>query len=171
MYPYGVTDPWRAGTRSVHACDGDLLVTVVLDNPDQADEIVVLSRVGDLDLSGIEIRTSFAGPSRGSADMVADILLVVQQVALGAAGSGVWASIQTLIDRILSPRASKDRVLNTSRELPQVRVSVTVMIPTERGPALVQRVTVGPQDLAEERLSVERIVQSLISGTDRPAPA
>jgi len=103
--------------------------------------------------------------------MVADILLVVQQVALGAAGSGVWASIQTLIDRILSPRASKDRVLNTSRELPQVRVSVTVMIPTERGPALVQRVTVGPQDLAEERLSVERIVQSLISGTDRPAPA
>lgn len=169
MYPDRMIDAWRAGTRAVYAGDGKQVATIVLDDSARALEIVAPSRINGMDLTGIEVRASFAGPSRGAADAVGDILLVVQQGALGAAGAALWVSVQTLIQRALDRRGPQHQKLTEPSEPPPpLRHTITVMVQTERGSALVHRETVGPQDLAEERLSIERIVQSLIDDPDHP---
>jgi hypothetical protein len=161
------TNSWRIGTRVLRHSDGEPLVTVVFDDPAVSQEIE--DRTGPVGpgLERVEILESFVGPTRGAAEVVGEILVVVQQVGLGAAGSGVWAGVQALIERVVRRRhADAEPDEASSRATPHH--IVTVMIPTELGPALVHRVTVGPLDLDAERFSIERIVQTLVDG---PGPS
>jgi hypothetical protein len=88
-------------------------------------------------------------------------------VAIGAAGSGLWAGVEAIARAALSRKPTKH---DEGTGQPEQRQTLTVVIPTRNGPALVQRVSVGPQDLDEGQLSVERIVRALADGSqDLPA--
>lgn len=150
-----MSEAWKGGTRIVSAPEVSAAVTVVLDDVDEAAELVS-DALSEVDLSSIEVRASFAGPSRGSNEALADILVVVQQIGLGAAGSGVWVAVQSMVERVARWRRRSNPTLATAEQ------TVTIMIPTANGPALVQRVSVGPRDQEGERESFERIVTSMI---------
>lgn len=150
-----VSETWKSGTRVISATEGPPPVTLVLDDVAEAAELVPQD-LADIDLTSIEVRASFAGPSRGSADMLPEILVVVEQVTLGAAGSGVWFALQTAIEKIAARRRQKSADLATAKQ------AVTIMVPTEHGPALAQRALLGPLDSAGEQASFERIVTSMI---------
>jgi hypothetical protein len=130
-------------------------VTVVLDDVAEATAMLTGAPT-HLDLFGIEVRASFAGPSRGSAEGLNDILVVVQQLGIGAAGSGIWVALQETIGHMARWRRAKKPELQTAEQ------TVTIMIPTDHGPALVERISIGVQDLDAERASFERIVRSMI---------
>jgi hypothetical protein len=161
------TNSWRIGTRVLRASDGDPLVTMVFDDPAVAEQIDDRGDPVDAGLERIEILASFVGPTRSTAEVVGEILVVVQQVGLGAAGSGLWAGVQALLEKVVRRRHADDQPDEASSRTETQHI-VTVMIPTERGPALVHRVTVGALDLDAERFSVERIVQYLIDGPASP---
>jgi hypothetical protein len=161
------TNSWRIGTRVLQASDGEPLVTVVFDDPLVAEQIDKRTDTVGSDLERVEILESFLGPTRGTAEVVGEILVVVQQVGLGAAGSGVWTGIQALLEKVVRRRHADDQPDDASSRT-EPRHIVTVMIPTELGPALVHRVTVGALDLDAERFSIERIVQTLVDGPGSP---
>lgn len=150
-----MSETWKSGTRVILATEVPPSVTLVLDDVAEAAELVAQD-LADIDLSSIEVRASFAGRSRGSADVLPEILVVVEQVILGAAGSGVWFALQTAIEKIAARRREK------GADLAPAKQTVTILVPTEHGPALAQRVSLGPRDSAGEQASFERIVTSMI---------
>lgn len=157
-----MTEHWRSGTRVVHAPLTSPLITVVVDDGDTATD---LARLDPASLDHIEVRVAFAGPSRGSADALGELLVVVNQIALGAAGSGVWSSLEMLIGHVVRRRTTGKGA--RAGEQSDVRQSLTVMVPTEHGPALVHQEVIGPQDLHRAQLSVEQIVRSLVEASAR----
>jgi hypothetical protein len=164
------SNSWRIGTRVLHASDGEPVVTLVFDDPAAAEQIVERTDAAGSGFERVEILGSLLGPTRGAGEIVGEILVVVQQVGLGAAASGVWASIQALLEKVVRHRHADDRPDDSSSRTVPHHI-VTIMIPTELGPALVQRVTVGAVDLDAERFSIERIVQTIVDGAGSPRPA
>jgi hypothetical protein len=163
-----VQDALLAGTRSLVAPQGDPLVTVILDRADDLADVESVARDAVADGQPIEVRASFAGPARSAADTIAEVAVIVQQLAIGAAGSGVWAGVEMIVRSALGRKSARRE---GSARQPAQRQSLTVVIPTRNGPALVQRVSVGAQDLDEGQLSVERIVRALIDGSQDPPEA
>ena len=155
-------DALLAGTRSLVAPEGDPLVTVILDRGDDLADVETAARLAVADGQPVEVRASFAGPARSTAETIAEVAVLVQQVAIGAAGSGLWAGVEAIVRSALSRKPAK-REEGTGQ--PEQRQTLTVVIPTRNGPALVQRVSVGAQDLDEGQLSVERIVRALADGS------
>ncbi|WP_156313170.1 hypothetical protein [Micromonospora sp. HK10] len=150
-----MSEAWKSGTRVISPTAGRPAVTLVIDDAAEAKELFA-EALAELDLSNIELRASFAGPSRGAAEVLPDILVVVQQLGVGAAGSGIWFAVQVAIGRIVRWRQGKRPELTTAEQ------TVTIMIPTDQGPALLQRVTIGVDDLNAERASFEALVRSMI---------
>lgn len=133
-----MTASWAAGTYVVVAARGEAKVTVVIDgSTSDVEQLVQATTADGFDISDVEIRASFAGPSRTALDVVGEISVVVQLIALGAAGSGLWAAVQALIEKA----AARHSIRRPASEAAAPQQIVTVMIPTERGPALVQQVT------------------------------
>lgn len=155
-------DALLAGTRSVVAPYDEPLVTVILDRADALADVENTARHAVADGQPIEVRASFVGPARSTAEIVAEITVLVQQVAIGAAGAGLWEGVEAVVRSALGRKPAKR---DGSAGQPEQRQTLTVVIPTRNGPALVQRVSVGTQDLDEGQLSVERIVLALASGS------
>ena len=163
-----VQDAWLAGTRPLTVSEAEPLVTVIVDGIDNVAEVASAAQEAVADGQPIDVRVSFAGPARGVADAVAEVAIIVQQVAIGAAGSGLWAAVETIVHRAFHRESSKHRKsAQTTDQRPSAQI-LTVVIPTRRGPALVERVSVGAQDLDEGQLSIERIVLALAKGADEP---
>lgn len=152
-------DALLAGTRSVVAPDDEPLVTVILDRADDLAEVESAARHAVADGQPIEVRASFAGPARSTAETIAEVAVLVQQVAIGAAGAGLWEGVEAIVRSALGRKPAKRDAS------PEQRQTLTVVIPTRNGPALVQRVSVGTPDLDESQLSVERIVLALAGGS------
>lgn len=167
LYCEPVQDAWLAGTRPLSVPEAEPLVTVVVDGTGDMAGVANAARSAIADGQPIQVRASIAGPSRGIADTVAEIAVIVEQVALGAAGSGLWAAVETIVRRALrrAPSAADEPA-----QAPAMQ-SLTVVIPTRQGPALVHRVSVGAQDLDEGQLSIERIVLALARGGNEPPEA
>lgn len=146
----------------------DPLVTVILDRSDELEDVASIARHAVADGHPIEVRMGLTGQVRSTANTVAEVVVIVQQLAIGAAGSGVWASVELILRSAFS-RKSTHRDRNESQS-EQVQ-TLTVVIPTPDGPALVQKVSVGPQDLDDGQLSVERIVRALIDRSQDPSQA
>lgn len=155
-------DALLAGTRSVVTPHDEPLVTVILDRSDDLADVESAARHAVADGQPIEVRASFAGPARSTAETIAEVAVIVQQVAIGVAGAGLWQGVEAIVRSALGRRPAKR---DASPEQPEQRQTLTVVIPTPNGPALVQRVSVGTQDLDEGQLSVERIVLALASGS------
>lgn len=155
-------DPLLAGTRSVVAPHDEPLVTVILDGADDLADVESAARHAIADGQPIEVRASFAGPARSAAGTIAEVAVLVQQVAIGAAGAGLWEGVEAIVRSALGRKPVKRE---GSAGQPEQRQTLTVVIPTRNGPALVQRVSVGTQDLDEGQLSVERIVLALAGGS------
>ncbi len=163
-----VQDALLAVSQSLVAPEGDPLVTVILNRSDELEDAASVARHVVADGQSIEVRISLTGPTRGTADTVAEVAIIVQQLAIGAAGSGLWAGVEMIVRSALSRKsASHDGDASQSEQ----RQILTVVIPTPNGPALVQRVSVGAQDLDEGQLSVERIVRTLVDGSQDPPQA
>jgi hypothetical protein len=167
-----VTESWIAATRILLQADGVPVVTVLLDSePPQIEELLREGRVAQGAGYPIEIRASVLGPSRGTGHVAAEIAVIVQQAGLGAVGSGIWAAVETVLRRVLSGQAKRDEPSRTAAELPGGTVpsrTLTVLLATEEGPALVHSESIGgaAADLAD--LNVERIVAMLLARTDLP---
>jgi hypothetical protein len=138
---------------------------VILDRADDLADVVTVAGAAVADGRPIEVRASFAGPARGAADTVAEVVVIVQQVGIGAAGAGLWAGVEMIVRSALGRRSSRREGSAGQAEQTQ---SLTVVIPTPNGPALVHRVSVGAQDLDQSQLSVERIVHALVKGSQEP---
>jgi hypothetical protein len=164
------TNSWRIGTRVLHTADGAPLVTVVLGDPAVAEPLDESGGAAVSGLEQVEILGSVLGPTRSTGHVVGEILVVAQQVGLGAAGSGVWAGVQALLEKTIRRRHADDEP-NDAGSGGEARHTVTIMIPTKRGPALVHHVSVGASDLDSELFSIERIVQSLIDGAAITRPS
>jgi hypothetical protein len=163
-----VQDAWLAGTRPLTVSEAEPLVTVIVDGIDNVAEVASAAQEAVADGQPVDVRVSFAGPARGVADAVAEVAIIVQQVAIGAAGSGLWAAVETIVHRAFHRESAKHRKsAQTTDQRPSAQI-LTVVIPTRQGPALVQRVSVGAQDLDEGQLSIERIVLALAKGADEP---
>lgn len=160
-------DALLAATRSLVVPEGDPLVTVILDRFDDLEDVASIARDAVADGQPIEVRASLAGPARSAADTVAEVAVIVQQFAIGAAGSGVWAGVEMIVRSALGRKSARSGSAGQAEQ----RQSLTVVIPTRNGLALVQRVSVGAQDLDEGQLSVERIVRALIDGSQDPPEA
>jgi hypothetical protein len=149
-----MTDSWVSGSRIVVPTVGGHAVTVMIDSPVE----LIAGALEDVkssgtDLEEVEIRVSFAGPARSGGESLAEILVIAQQVGLGAAGSGVWTGVQAFIDRL----RSRHRDQTADNGEPEPRQAVTIVVPTANGPALVHQVTVG----AHEPVDIVRIVETL----------
>lgn len=153
-----MTEAWKSGTRVIWPTKQPAAVTVVFDDVAEATDLLAESRDG-LEMSGVELRASFVGPSRGAADILPDILIVAEPIALGVVGSGVWFAVQTIIERIARRRRAKNPALATALQ------TITVIIPTAQGPAMIERVSLGPHDLDGQRDTFERIAQSMIKSS------
>jgi hypothetical protein len=155
----------------LHA-DGVPVVTVLLDSePPQIEELLREGRAAQAAGYPIEIRADVLGPSRGVGDVAAEIAVIVQQVGLGAAGSGIWAALETVLRRALSGQAKRDGPPRTAAELPRGTVSsrtLTVILATEHGPALVHRESIGVMGADDSDMNVERIVATLLARTGLP---
>jgi hypothetical protein len=167
-----VTESWIAATRILLQADGVPVVTVLLDSePLQIEELLREGRVAQAAGYPIEIRATVLGPSRGTGHVAAEIAVIVQQVGLGAVGSGIWAAVEAVLRRVLSGQAKGDDPSRTAAERPGGTVpsrKLTVLLATEDGSALVHSESIGgaAADLAD--LNVERIVAMLRARTDLP---
>jgi hypothetical protein len=92
-----VHDALLAGTRSVAAPHDEPLVTVILDRADDLADVESAARHAVADGQPIEVRASFAGPARSTAETIAEVAVLVQQVAIGAAGSGLWMGVEAIV--------------------------------------------------------------------------
>lgn len=167
-----MTESWIAGTRILLDADVVPVVTVLLDSePPQIEELLREGRIAQAAGYPIEIRADVLGSSRGGGEVAAEIAVIVQQVGLGAVGSGIWAAVETVLRRVLSGQAKTDRPPRTTAELPRGTApsrTLTVILATEHGPALVHSESIGVLGADDADMNVERIVATLVARTDLP---
>lgn len=161
-----MSDAWLAGTRPLVTPGAEPAVVIIIDGDDLTGVTDAASAVVNGGVP-VEVRASFAGPARGGGAAAADVAVIVQQVALAAAGGGLWAAVELVVSKAFrrhpaEPAAQPEQ--DTGSQPPAQ--SLTVVIPTRQGPALIRRVAVGPQDLDEGQLSVERIARALAQDSD-----
>lgn len=80
---------WLAGTQPLSVPETGPLVTVVVDGTGDVGEVASAARSAAADGQPIAVRASIAGPSRGVADAAAEVAIIMEQVAIGTAGSGL----------------------------------------------------------------------------------
>jgi hypothetical protein len=155
-----VSDGWLDGTRPLVTPDTEPAVIIVLEN-DEAVGMLDDVRAAVAAGAPVEVRSSFAGPSR-SGTAVAHVVVIVQQVGLATTGAGLWAAVELTVRTAFRRRKAVPGDMSQQvADDHEPAQSLTVVIPTARGPALIRRVSVGPQNLDEAQLSVERIARAL----------
>lgn len=147
------------GTRVVVETTCSPPVTLILDSRTEALELLDGAAPRD-DLAGVGVRVTTGGSSRGPGEVLSEILVVVQQLATGAAGSGIWAAVHATVTRIARRRRQ------ARPELEQAVQSVKIEFVREDGPVVIHRVTIGPNDPSSEA-SFERVVRSFLDDPDR----
>ena len=153
-----MSESWESASRVVVPAAVSPSVTVIAEASSEAlQRIAEETRSTGVDLSAIELRASFAGPARSGGEIVGEILIVAQQVALGATGSGVWAGVQALLDRIRGRTADGE---SSDGHLALPTQILTIVVPTERGDALVRQVSLG----FSSSVDIARLVSTLASG-------
>lgn len=164
-YVVSMTDSWAVGTRVLLQATGVPVVTILLDSePTEVRELLGAGREAQASGYPIEIRVSAVGSTRGVGDAAAEIMLIVQQVGLAAAGSGLWAAVETLLRRSSAVRPKQH---GPSRIAPepsaQLRRTLTVKLITDGGQALVHSETVGPANADSVDVNVEPVVAMLLA--------
>ena len=84
-------------------------------------------------------------------DWVPDVVFVLGQLGLGAAGNGVWVALTEIWRRATGRRGE-----------PAPSTRLTVVIPSEHGETRVESVIVGSADAEATVRAVQQIVQSLV---------
>jgi hypothetical protein len=131
---------------------------VIADDEDLARHIAEAAADPETDDIPIEVRVSSTGPTRATGEVVAQVVFIVGQLGLGAAGNGVWVAIEHLW------RCAFRRRTNTPPDGPPVITRITVVVPTSDGEARVESLTIGPDGGAEGDRNLEDIVRALRAG-------
>jgi hypothetical protein len=163
-----VTDSWIASTRVLLHADGVPVVTFLLERePVQVDELLRQGRAVQAAGYPIDIRVSALGPMRGTAEVGAEVALIVQQIGLGAAGAGLWAAVESLLRQTLVALHARQGPTETSNQQTALpRHTLTVLLASGNGPALVHSETIGSTGVEAADLGVERIVAMLSAKAD-----
>lgn len=115
----------------------------------------------------VELRIPLPGPPRALGDWLPEVIFVVNQLALGAAGNGVWVAIESLCQRLdkhrRRRRARKDLAL---AESPSTRI--TIVYPSRDGEVRIESVIVGPHDAVKAVKELRRIVTALEEIPENP---
>lgn len=166
-----MTDSWIASTRVLLHADGVPVVTFLLEGePLQVDELLRQGRAAQAAGYPVDIRVSDLGPLRGTAEAGAEVALIVQQIGLGAAGAGLWAAVERLLKQTFVALRARQGLTETSNEQTAApRHTLTVLLASSNGHALVHSETIGSTGVEAADLGVERIVAMLSAKAD-PTP-
>jgi hypothetical protein len=166
-----VIDDYLSGTYVVLSQSSAPELVVIVDDFTLVRDLTTAATDPEVDDVPVEVRVSLAGRTRGSGELLAEIVFVVGQLGLGAAGNGVWVALEHLWRRVVDhPRPGRGE-----RAEPVAAITrITVVVPTPDGEARVESVTVGPGDGAEVHRNVAAIVDALMSdrrsGSGRRTP-
>ena len=153
-------DDWTAGTRVLLTPSVAPALVVIADDDTLARHLAEAAAEPEAADTPVEVRETVTGPTRVAGELVAEIVFIVGQLGLGAAGNGVWVAVEHLWQRVIR---SRRRAAVDPPEQMTVITKITVVVPTRDGEARVESVTVGPHDGAEVHRSLGKIVEAVLA--------